>query len=142
MTICEGAVSFAGEAITAGGIMKTRNEIMDCAYTIGAGFDQPWIAIFLNQWRSLVRRIKEKQRGVVEALRVETWHFIGTLVGERKCVGRIPDVHQLVDKRQIPATLPIGVIRTQIRIHGVVHPRVVVCDALNVGQVDIDLGFR
>ena len=93
MTICECAVSFAGEAITAGGIMKTRNEIMDWTYTIGAGFNQPWTVIFLNQSRSPARRIKEKQRGVVEGLHVVTWHSIATLVGERKCVGRIPDIH-------------------------------------------------
>ena len=140
MTICECTVSFAGEAITAGGIMKTRNEIMDCAYTIGAGFNKPWIAIVLNQCRSPARRIKEKQRGVVEALHVVAWHAIGTLVGERKCVGRIPDVHRLVDKRLVPT-----VLRTQIPILGVVHPRVVVCDTTSVGVVEHALavvGFR
>jgi len=62
MTICECAVSFVGEAITAGGIVKTRNEIMDCAYTIGAGLNFPCTAPFPNQFRSPAREPMNSSR--------------------------------------------------------------------------------
>lgn len=93
MAICERAVSFAGDTITAGGTMESRNDISECAYTIRAGFNVPCTAHFLNPVWGLARRPNREQRGVVQALRVETWLNKGTLVGERKCIGWVPDIH-------------------------------------------------
>ena len=93
MAIRERAVSFAGDTITAGGAMESRNDICECADTIGAGFDVPCTAHFLDPGWGFARRPNREQRGVVQALRVETWLNKGALIGERKCIGWIPDIH-------------------------------------------------
>ena len=93
MAICKRAVSFAGDTITAGGVMEAPNDISECAYTIRSGFNVPCTAHFFNPDGGLTRRPNREQRGVVEALGVKTCLNKGTLVGECKCVGRIPDIH-------------------------------------------------
>ena len=93
MTICECTISFAGDAITAGSTVETRNHIRERADTIRAGFDISCTAHPLDPTRGLARRPNRKQRSVVETLGVKTRLNKRPFVGKRESVGRVPDVH-------------------------------------------------
>ena len=123
MAIRERTITFAGDAIAAGGAVKTGNNIRERADPVGAGFHIPWTAHFLDPAWGVTRWPNGKQRGVVETLGIKTRLYKGTFVGKCEGVGGISDVHKLVDKRITGAFLG-----PQIRILGVVHPGIVVCD--------------
>ncbi len=134
VAVCERAVPFAGDAIAGGGVMETRNDIGERAYTIRAGFDVPCTAHSLHPIRCLARRPNGEQGGVIEALRIETGFGKRALVGKYKRVGRVLDAHQLMDE-----WLTGAVLGAEIRILGVVHPRVVVCDTSGYVVVEVAL---